>query len=154
MWSLDDAGQSQCIFPHCTFCLLLFIWIWYNDFQSWLKKRGEGVNIGLLYKSCRFSICYPVSTHWSLPLSFCFWTKPKNELKATLQKEENPVLDQWQANILQKYISKQLRASWVHMVTPQETWIHASHSTMATIVTTQGQICRHSAIPIAVDATD
>lgn len=78
VWSLDDAGQSQCIFPHCAFCLLLFIWIWYNEFQPWLKKRGEGVKIGLLHRSCPFSICYPVSTHLSLPLSFCFWTKPKN----------------------------------------------------------------------------
>ena len=70
----------------------------------------------------------------SLPLSFCFWTKTKSEMKTTLQKEENPVLDHSQASIFQKHISKPPRALWVHMAAPQETWIHASHSATVTAI--------------------
>lgn len=62
MWILDDAGQSQCIFLHCEFCLSLFICVCYTDFQLWLKKRGKEARVRILHKSCPFCICHPIST--------------------------------------------------------------------------------------------
>lgn len=97
-------------------CHSLF-WIWYTSFQLWLKKRGEGVRIRMLYMSCPFCVCQPVSTR--LACLCVSVSEPKQKVKAALQKEENPVLHHSWTSILQKHISKQPGAVWVYTAAPQ-----------------------------------
>lgn len=126
-WSISVHFPTLWFLPVTVYLDMIYWLSTLPQEKGWRSKDREIIQeLSLLHVSPRIHSL-------SLPLSFCFRTKTKSEMKAT-PEEENALLDHSRGSPFQKHISKLPEASWVHMAAPQETWIHAGHSAIVTAV--------------------